>query len=195
MKRLHAVVSLVVVVGLFLSVVGQEAQQQTQSETQQAQTPDELFLTAAAQGDIYEINSSQLAVERATSNEIRDFAQRMIDDHTTTTEQLTSLAEQMGITPLTTASAMHLFMIDYLSGLQDEAFDRAYLRQQLLVHQAAVNLFEMATETAQDEAVRNFATETLPILQEHLQAAQELAQQLGVTTEGMTGGEGTGSSN
>ena len=133
-----------------------------------AQETDALFVTTAAQSDLYEITSSELALERASSEEVRAFAQRMIDDHTATTEQLTPIAEALGVTPPAETTAAAQLDIAYLETLEGEAFDTAYMAQQRLSHEAAVAAFEIAAETAQDEALRAFATKNLPVIQAHM---------------------------
>ena len=141
-----------------------------------AQETDTLFATAAAQGDIYEITSSELALERATSDAIRTFAQDMIADHTATTEQLVPIAEELGVTPPTETTAAFQLDIAYLETLEGAAFDTAYMEGQLVSHQAAVAAFEIGSQTAQNEDLRAFATENLPIIQEHLQMVQGMMQ-------------------
>ncbi len=137
-----------------------------------AQETDTLFATAAAQGDIYEITSSELALERAASEEVRTFAQDMIADHTATTEQLTPIAEELGVTPPTETTAAAQLDIAYLETLEGAAFDTAYMEGQLVSHESAVAAFEIASKTAQNEALRAFATENLPIIREHLEMVQ-----------------------
>lgn len=141
-----------------------------------AQATDALFVTAAAQSDLYEISSSELALERATSEAVRTFAQDMIADHTATTEQLTPTAEELGVTPPTETTAAAQLDLAYLETLEGEAFDAAYLEQQRVSHEAAVAAFEIASETAQNAALKEFATENLPIIEEHLTMVQEMAQ-------------------
>jgi putative membrane protein len=166
---MHKLVGLVAVLLIGLAVLAQD-----QGEMQ----PDVLFATTAAQGDIYEIASSQLALERAESQEVRDFAQRMIDEHSQTTEQLSAIAQELGMTLPTEASAMHEFMLAHLASLQGAEFETAYLQQQVIVHQAAVNAFEAAAAGAvQNEELQAFASENLQAIQEHLQMAQQLAGQ------------------
>ena len=103
-----------------------------------AQETDVLFATATAQSDLYEIASSELALTRASSEEVRAFARRMIDDHTATTERLTPIAEELGVTPPTETTAAAQLDITYLETLEGEAFGTAYMEQQRLSHEAAV---------------------------------------------------------
>jgi putative membrane protein len=137
---------------------------------------DSLFVMTAAQGDLFEITSSQLALQQGESQEVKDFAQRMIDEHTATTEQLTPIASELGVTPPTELNAMQQFMVVHLQGLQGADFDSAYMRHQVTSHSAAVDAFTTATMGAvQNQALVDFANQNLPIIQEHLTMAQEMA--------------------
>mgnify|MGYP002779123410 CR=1 FL=1 len=137
---------------------------------------DSPFAMTAAQGDLFEITSSQLALEQAESQEIKDFAQMMIDAHTATTEQLTPIAGELGVTPPTEMNPMQQFMVAHLQTLQGANFDSAYMRHQVTAHAAAVDAFTTATMGAvQNQTLVDFATQNLPIIQEHLTMAQEMA--------------------
>jgi putative membrane protein len=168
MKTALALIAVVVALAVG-AVLGQQA-----SEGQ----VDQPFVQAAAEGDLYELTSSQLA-QQSSSEAVQTFAQRMIDDHTMTAERLTELAEGIGIPLPTMPGAAQQVMIAQLMQLQGPEFDRAYAQQQVLAHQTALSLFETAAAAAQDEQLRAFAQETLPALQEHLTMAQEMAQQVG----------------
>lgn len=139
-----------------------------------AQETDTLFPVAAAQGDLYEITSSELALERASSEEVRTYAQTMIDHHTMTTEQLTPIAGELGVTPPDETTAAAQLDIAYLETLEGAAFDTAYMEQQRVSHETAVAAFKIASETAQNAALKAFATENLPIIQGHLTMVQEM---------------------
>jgi putative membrane protein len=142
------------------------------------QTIDQSFVQAAVNGDMYELTSSQMALEHAENEEVRALAQRLVNDHTATTQHLTSIAQQVGAQLPDELTATFQFKIAYLEQHRDEGFDLAYLEQQVVAHQLGVGLYEMAADSAEDQALRAFASETLPTLQEHLRMAQDLLQQV-----------------
>ena len=76
--------------------------------------------------------------------------------------------------PPTETTAAAQLDIAYLGTLEGAAFDAAYMEQQQVSHEAAVAAFEIASETAQNEDLRAFATENLPIIQEHLTMVQQM---------------------
>jgi putative membrane protein len=166
------------ILALFILTVSGFAQDATtQPAPALSRDADTLFIMTAAQGDLYEITSSQLALEKAESQEVKDFAQQMITDHTATTEQLTPIAGELGVTPPTEMNPMQQFMIAQLQGLQGAEFDTAYLRQQVVSHSAAVEAFSTAAAGGvQNESLVNFASQNLPIIEDHLAMAQSMAQ-------------------
>ncbi len=141
-----------------------------------AQSADPLFATAAAQSDIYEITSSQLALEHSQNQQVQAFAQKMIADHEKTTAALEPIAKTMGMTPPAQTNPAAQLELSYLETLDGDAFDKAYLEQQVVSHEAAVGAFEIATKTAQDGALKSFVQKYLPVVQMHLKMAQQMAK-------------------
>src|SRR5690606_11167247 len=105
------------------------------------------------------------------SEEVKEFAQRMIDDHTQANQNLMELAEQKDIEVPEEPGAAHEQMMQHLQELSGEEFDQAYMEEQVLDHEAAVTLFEKESQQGQDEDLMSFAAETLPILQDHFESA------------------------
>ena len=127
------------------------------------------YIAAAGAGDMYEIESSRLALEKTEDEAVRTFAQMMVDDHTGTTEQITSAAEAAGITPGAPAlTPMQQGMIDELTALSGADFDRAYIRQQLEAHRAALGLHRNYSQSGDTEELREVATAAVPIVEGHI---------------------------
>lgn len=182
----HFVLGMVLLLGLALAqdsssggTSTQDASTTTPSASSMVSTDvDSLFVMTAAQGDLFEIASSQLALERAQSQEVKDFAQQMITDHTNTTEQLTPIAAELGVTPPTEMAPMQQFMVAHLQTLQGANFDTAYMRHQVLSHQSAVEAFTTAAAGGvQNQSLVNFASQNLPTIEQHLTVAQQMAGQ------------------
>ena len=129
----------------------------------------------AAQSDMFEIESSRIALEKAQEDGVRAFAQQMVDDHTASSEAMKQAAEADGVNDIpTTPDDAHQQMISQLQEASADQFDSAYMQMQLQAHQQAVALFEGYAE--QEGALGDFAETTLPKLQEHLQHAHQLTQ-------------------
>jgi putative membrane protein len=156
------------------------AQKATTTELAQAgkiSAEDQEFLTKAIQAGVAEVRISELALEKAQDEQVREFAERMVQDHTASNERLLSLAETAGDTPPTEMDQEHEAMLQQLSQLSGEEFDRQYMQGQVQDHQAAVDLF--ASEATQPTGpVDALAGELVPALRQHLQMAEEISNSI-----------------
>lgn len=166
-----------------LAACGQQTTTETRNETQTteqtqpaAQTvSDADFAQRVANSDAFEIQSSELAAQRAQRQEVKDFAAMMVRDHTQTTQELSALAPQVNLTPPTPQlDAQKQGQVDSLRSQSGEAFDDAYLDAQVAAHEEAVRLFESYIAGAQPGPLRDWANTTLPKLRTHLQQVQQL---------------------
>lgn len=137
---------------------------------------DRDFLENAAQAGHMEVEGSKLALEKSRNADVKRFAQKMIDDHGKAGQQLADLAKAKGYDAPTEPSLMQQAKLKTL-GLRDEGFDKAYAESiGVAAHEDAVKLFQQASNEAKDPEVKQFATETLPTLEQHLQMAKSLEQ-------------------
>ncbi len=125
------------------------------------------FAAMAASSNQFEIASSTLAVERSTNQDVVAFAEQMIADHTNAAQQMMPAAEEEGITPPTDMEDRHQQMVDELEGLEGEEFDAAYIAAQVQAHDEAVALFQSYSSEGPDGPLKEFATATLPVLEQH----------------------------
>ncbi|MEH2205298.1 MAG: DUF4142 domain-containing protein [Nostoc sp.] len=135
---------------------------------------DKQFMTEAAQGGLAEVQLGQLASERGTSDAVKQYGQRMVQDHTLVNNQLKQLATQKGVTLPTTLDSKNKQVQQSLSRLPRARFDRQYLNHMLQDHEKDVSAFQTEAEQGQDSDVKTFAGQTLPILQDHLQEVRSL---------------------
>jgi putative membrane protein len=135
------------------------------------------FVTKASVSNQFEIESSKLAIRKSQNPEIRLFAQRMIDDHGKAAEELEDAVGDSD-TKLEVADALdarHQALTEKLEAAADGTeFDRSYLSMQKTAHAEAVKLFSDYAATGDDEEIREFASETLPILKKHKQHIDSL---------------------
>jgi putative membrane protein len=134
------------------------------------------FVTNAAQSDLTEIQTSQLAVERSKTPAVREFAQRMIKDHTQSSQQLTQIAQQKGFTLPKSVGEQNEALLTKLSKLQGTEFDRAYMNGQVQAHTKAVNLYQQYLQEGQDPQLKAFASKFEPIIANHLNMAKKMVQ-------------------
>ncbi len=137
-------------------------------------TTDAGFMTTATRGGIAEVQMGRLAQQRGNSPAVRRFGERLVTDHTQANQEMLALARQKQITPPDSMGAQHQQIYDRLSGLRGRAFDRAYIQAMVEDHQEDVQAFQTEARDGTDPDVKAFAQRHLPMLQEHLQAAQRL---------------------
>lgn len=149
---------------------------QSSGATMQVDTPT--FVRMASSANQFEILSSRLAVDQAQDQAVKDFANRMIDEHTTAGSRMAEVTKTAGIQSADSAGeesleSRHKEMLDTLSR-NEGSFDEAYVRAQIQAHQEAVSLFSAYAETGDEPQLKTLAQELLPRLQQHLAAVQEL---------------------
>jgi putative membrane protein len=135
---------------------------------------DAKFIIHALQGDMLEIKTSELALKRGLAGAEREFAQKMIDDHTAVDAELKTLAEKKGVTPPTQLGEKMQDKVDKLGKESDKDFAEAYLECQISAHKMAISAYKEASEEAKDPDVKAFAAKHLPHLTEHLETAKAL---------------------
>jgi len=152
-----------------------QAAPSAQAETR-LDSGDRDFLENAAQAGHLEVEGSRLALDKARSPEVKRFAQKMIEDHGKAGQELAALAKHKGYDAPTGPSVMQKARLQAL-GLRDDGFDKAYADEiGVGAHEQAVELFEKASNEVKDPDIRQFAIQTLPTLQQHLQMAKSLTQ-------------------
>jgi putative membrane protein len=130
------------------------------------------FILDAAKGGIAEVELGKMAAERAKNDEVKKFAQRMVDDHSKANDELKSIAQAKGIKLPDDADATQKATMKRLEKLNGAAFDRAYMQMMVGDHVKDVNEFKKESNSGKDSQVKSFAASTLPTLEEHLQQAR-----------------------
>jgi putative membrane protein len=130
------------------------------------------FAVEAASGGMFEVEAGKLAQQKASSSAVKDFANKMVEDHGKANEELKALAAKKNITLPTAMSEEHQKKIDKLSGLSGTEFDEEYMSIMDAAHAKDVKLFEeMANENNADPEIKAFASKTLPVLHMHAEMA------------------------
>lgn len=135
------------------------------------------FLTKASVATRFEIETSELALKRATSPDVKAFAQRMIDDHTAAAAKLKEAAEMDKVDVSLIATSLdkkHRKKLDDLGREDAEDFDEAYMDLQETAHKKAVSLFKDYADDGDKPALKQFAQQTLPTLEAHHKSADEI---------------------
>lgn len=135
---------------------------------------DRKFATTAAIAGMAEVELGRLAAERGASDAVKQFGQRMVDDHSKANDELKQWAATAGVTLPTALDAKHQAVVAKLNRLSGAAFDRAYAKEMVKDHTKAVQLFQRQADRGTDAGLKSFASSKLPTLQEHLQMARSL---------------------
>lgn len=142
------------------------------------------FAKEAADGGMAEVELGRLATTRASNDQVKQFGQRMVDDHGKANMQLMDLARRRNVTLPTTLTGKHKSEYDRLSKLSGEPFDREYVKLMVADHKKDVEDFRKQSSAAKDPELRMFAKETLPTLEEHLTMIQRLSREGVAATSG-----------
>lgn len=136
---------------------------------------DSTFVKKAARGGLAEVELGQLATQKASSDEVKKFGQRMVDDHSKANDQLKQVAAAKNIELPQNLNAKDKATKARLEKLSGEKFDKAYMKDMVKDHQKDVAEFEQEAKVAKDPQIKGFAEQSLPTLKEHLQEAEKIA--------------------
>jgi putative membrane protein len=143
---------------------------------------DARFAKEAAQGGMAEVKLGQLAEEKGSNDTVKSFGKRMVEEHSKAGDKLKEVASRESITLPTDISAKDQATYDSLANLNGITFDRAYARDMVKDHETDVAAFQKEANAGRDDSLKNFASETLPTLEDHLKQAKEMMKTVGGTT-------------
>lgn len=146
---------------------------------------DETILKNMALANISEIEAGKIAQSKSSNDQVKSFAQQMIDDHTKALNDVQQLAQQKGVTLPTEPDARHKAMATKLQAMSGEAFDKAYMAQAGVADHKKVHSMLLADEKkAKDPDVKALATKMAPVVEQHLKSAQQVPAPKSGTTSG-----------
>ncbi len=138
---------------------------------------EDSFIKDTFEGGTFEVQASQLAEHNASSDQVKLLAFKIETDHRQANEQLRQIAAMENVRlPTEPANKTEL---GKLSGLKGEAFDKEYVKFMVEDHKNDIAEFLQKAKTSKDSAVKQFALQSLPKLQEHLDVALQVQAQLG----------------
>lgn len=149
----------------------------TKGGTKKLSGNDRDFITKAGENSLAEVELGRLAQQNASSTEIKQFGQRMADDHARANQELTALATSLGVTAPAHPGGKHAGDVKKLAKLVGPKFDHEYSAHMVKDHEKAIALFEKQAKKGDSEELKQFAAKTLPVLQAHLKLARSLTAQ------------------
>lgn len=141
------------------------------------------FVESAALGDMYEIAAGKVALQHARSEQVKEAARMMVEDHATSTEKLRAAMQRSETPDLPgipdSIDARRKSLLDHLQAAPADAFDTTYIDQQVLSHKETVDLMTGYRDEGDDAALRAYAAETAPVVERHLAHVERLKADLG----------------
>ena len=151
------------------------------------------FMEKAAAHGLAEVELGRLAQDKATREEVKQFAQRMVQDHGKANEELKQVASAKGVELPAAPDKSHQKKMEKMQKLSGDQFDREYMKDMVKDHKNDVSEFRKQARGAKDSHVKEFAAKTLPTLEEHLKLAQTTQKAVTANTKdakGPIGGTG-----
>jgi putative membrane protein len=139
---------------------------------------DNAFVMKAAQGGMTEVQLGQLAADKGTSQDVKDFGLKMVADHGMANDELKSIASSKGIMLPDKLDAKHQAMIDEMSRLSAAAFDKAYVAAMVAAHKKDDALFTKEAFSGQDADIKAFAAKTDETVKMHLSMIQDIQSKM-----------------
>ena len=161
---------------------GEAAQRAAEARPAQAATQD-AFLHDMAEINVAEVELGELAARQATNPAVKQFGQRMVDDHKTANEQLKQVASSLRVDLPSQPDDAHETLAERLDNLEGAAFDREYIAAMVKGHEeAAAKLKKHVSAPELAPAVKEWASDTLAHVQKHLAEAKAIQGKLGSAT-------------
>jgi putative membrane protein len=163
----------------------QEQQQQMgtngASATNAGPAMDKTFVKKALEGNVAEVQMGELALQKSNDDQVKQFAQRMVDDHGKMQDQLKPVADQMGVKVPEGSSKGQMKKMDKMKTLSGDAFDQAYIKDMVKDHKSDASEFKQEAQSTQNAQLKQLATEGGQTIESHLQQIQQIAQSKGTT--------------
>jgi putative membrane protein len=146
--------------------------------------PDAKAIQDLAEANMAEVESGKVAAQKAQSEDVKKFAQHMVDDHGKMLQEVQQLAQSKGVDVPKAPNAKHQALMKKLQSTSGEQFDKVYMSEMVKGHQETAKEVEKIARSAKDPEVKNAAQKALPDIKEHLQMAQEIAGKTGAASQG-----------
>ena len=140
---------------------------------------DSSFMTDAAEGGMNEVRLGELAQQKGSSEQVRAFGKRMVEEHSRLNNELQAIAARKNVSLPSDVGITQKASDKLLSSKSGHSFDESYASSMLKDHKEDIEAFEKEANSGVDQDVKAFAAKSLPTLREHLRMANEMAQAVG----------------
>ena len=177
MKRAHTMIAAAATLGVLTLAWTVAAQQRSAPTEPKVQRTDRNFIVKAAEDAKEEVELGRLAQSKASNEAVKQFAQRMVEDHGNANKELMELAANKGV-KLDDKAPRNNSMMDRLSKLQGADFDREYVKEMVKDHKKDVAEFRRMHSGAVDPNLKAWIDKTLPTLEDHLKTIEGIQSQI-----------------
>jgi putative membrane protein len=146
---------------------------------------DQAFVTKAMEGGMAEIELGKLAADKSQSQDVKQFAQKMVNDHSQMGDKwFKPVAKEIGVSEPKGPSKKDKKLIEKLQGLSGQQFDTEYIQAMVKDHKEDLKEFQSESEAAQDPNVKQIAEQGSKVISQHLQIIEQIAQSHNVPIDG-----------
>lgn len=160
-----------------------QANSSNQDPTGTAAMMDKAFVRQALQGGMAEIQLGQLALQKSSNPDVKQFAQKMVDDHTKLGDAMKPVAEQMKVKAPDSLSGKDKSKVAKLTALNGDAFDKAYIKDMVKDHKQDEKDFKQEADNTSNPTLKSLASQGDQMIGQHLQMIEEIAQKNNVASK------------
>jgi putative membrane protein len=138
-------------------------------------TPEQ-FVTRSMNGNMFEVEAGRVALDKAQNEDVKEFAQQMVDDHTKAKENLAEAIEEQKVTMTVPAKldSEHAAIVEKLKAAEGGEFDKLYVAEMKKAHEKTLSLLTSYSQNGKDGPLKEFATDTLDTVKEHHEKINEI---------------------
>lgn len=162
----------------------QQAQMQQEQNSTMRSMQDKAFVKKAAEGGMAEVQLGKLAQEKSSSPDVKQFAEKMVNDHTQLNEQMQPIAQKLGVSSPKGISKQDKKEISKLETLSGQQFDNAYIKYMIKDHKKDLSEFREEAQNTQNSQLKQAAQQGAQVINGHLQLAEQIAQSHNINAKG-----------
>jgi putative membrane protein len=140
---------------------------------------DRKFVRQVAADNLAEVQLGELATAKASNDNVKQFARRIVTDHGAANDELKRIADQKGVALPAAPDTRHQARMDRLSKLSGADFDRAYMRDMVKDHGKDMKELQRHRDRTKDPDISAWVSKTMPTIRDHLKQAEEIAPTVG----------------
>jgi putative membrane protein len=137
---------------------------------------DRKYFQEMAQANMAEVETGKLAQQKASSDDVKKFAEHMVEDHGKLLQEQRAMGKAKGVSLPKQPKKEHQSALKKLKSASGEAFDRAYMEQMVKDHEKTLKLLQEASKNAKDGALKQAAEKAAPEVEKHLQMAKQIVE-------------------